>query len=108
VPFRQAEHVRPDEYAAAAAAARMEEDGNVVSRVDLAEGPSVVGYRAQFRVRWLATKLHTFTVVVPVATATLEVLNLTTQQSIDDAKQEKGPAAGAANWRRGSSRVGDK
>jgi hypothetical protein len=89
----QSVQVNADEYVEAAAA-RMDADGSEVSRIQLPVGPAVVGYRAQFKLKWFATKLHAFTVVVPVPAATLDVLTDATQQSLDYAKQTKGKLRG--------------
>jgi hypothetical protein len=82
---------RPD---VEAAGAQMAADGSEVSRIQLSIGPAVVGYRAQFKLRWFATKLHALTVVVAVPAATLDVVTDVTQQSIDYAKQAKGNLRG--------------
>jgi hypothetical protein len=76
------------------AAQRMASDGSAVSQVLLPIGPAVVGYQSQFRLRWIATKLHCFTVVIPVADATGETVRQATEQSIDYAKQTKGSLRG--------------
>ncbi len=83
----------PDEYTAEAAR-RMTTDGSVVSQVQLATGPAVVGYQSKFRLRWFATKLHVFTVVVAVPTVTAETLAQVSQQAVDYAKQTKGKLRG--------------
>jgi hypothetical protein len=85
--------VLPHEYADEAAH-RMAADGSAVSQIVLPIGPAVVGYQSQFRLRWMATKLHVFTVVVPVSLATAETLRGATEQSIDYAKQTKGRLRG--------------
>ena len=85
--------VLPNEYVDEAAH-RMAADGSAVSQVPLPIGPAVVGYQSQFRLRWIATKLHVFTVVVPVSSATAETLREATEQSIDYAKQTKGRLRG--------------
>ncbi|HET6951491.1 MAG TPA: hypothetical protein VFI47_14005 [Acidimicrobiales bacterium] len=82
-----------DEYVHEAAE-RMAADGSSVSQVVLPMGPAVVGYQSRFRLRWMATKLHVFTVVVPVSRATAETLREATEQSIDYAKQTKGSLRG--------------
>lgn len=80
--------VRPQEYVEAAAA-RMAADGNDVSRIQLPLGPAVVGYRSEFRLRWVATKLHAFTLVAPVAAASTAALNDLAEQAIDYAKKTR-------------------
>ena len=87
------ERVRAQEYVEAAAA-RMRADGSEVSHVQLPLGPAVVGYRSEFRLRWVATKLHLFTVVAPAAAATTDVVDRLGEQAIDYAKQAKGRLRG--------------
>jgi hypothetical protein len=43
---------------------RMQSSGAEVSTAQLPRGPALVGVRSQFRLRWMATKLHLLTVVV--------------------------------------------
>lgn len=69
-------------------------DGNDVSLVQLRSGPAVVGYKSKFRWRWLATKVHLFTVVVGVPQATNEVLAALTSQALEYAKTTKGKLRG--------------
>jgi hypothetical protein len=83
----------PSEYVDEAAR-RMAADGSAVSQVVLPLGPAVVGYQSRFRLRWMASKLHVFTVVVPVSRATAETLRGATEQSINYAKQTKGRLRG--------------
>jgi hypothetical protein len=73
---------------------RMAADGSAVSQILLPIGPAVVGYQSQFRLRWIATKLHLFTVVVAVPDATAETLQQATEQSVGYAKQTKGRLRG--------------
>lgn len=83
------QQMQPQDYVEAAAA-RMAADGSEVSRVQLRLGPAVVGYRSEFRLRWAATKMNAFIMVVPVAVATLDVLDDATEQSLGYAKEQKG------------------
>ena len=76
------------------ASERMRADGSSVSVVSLTGGPAVVGYQSRFRLRWMATKLHLFTVVVSVPQATIDVVSSVTAQGIDYAKKTKGKFRG--------------
>jgi hypothetical protein len=69
-------------------------DGNVVSSVQLECGPALVGYQSRFQWKWVATKLHLFTVVVAVPVATSENLAAVTAQATDYAKRTKGKLRG--------------
>ena len=57
-------------------------------------GPALVGYQSKFRLRWFATKLHLFTVVVPAPQATAPLLDDVIRQSIEYAKRTKGRLRG--------------
>lgn len=83
----------PEEYTAEAGRS-MATDGSVVSQVQLAAGPAVVGYQSKFRFRWFATKLHVFTMVVAVPAVTAETLADVSQQALDYAKRTKGKLRG--------------
>jgi hypothetical protein len=76
------------------ASARMTADGSVVSRVDLPLGPSLAGYQSKFRLQWVATKLHLFTVVIPVASVTPDLLAVAEEQCVEYAKRTKGRLRG--------------
>jgi hypothetical protein len=81
------------EYATSVAA-RLTADGFEVSRVDLPAGHAVVGYRSEFRLRWMATKLHALVVVVPLPEVTAEAVGVVTEQAVDYAKRTKGQLRG--------------
>jgi hypothetical protein len=49
---------------------RLERAGVEVSGAQLPRGPALVGLRSQFKLRWMATKVHLLTVVVPTPMAT--------------------------------------
>lgn len=68
--------------------------GYATARYDLAGWQSAVGYRADFRVRWMATKLHLFVCVSSAPVATAEALIAFTHASLEYAKQAKGQARG--------------
>ena len=75
-------------------AAALAADGNTIANVLLPGGPSVVGYQKQFRLRWMATMLHVFTVVVSVPLATPEFLHDVNVEAIAYAKRTKGSLRG--------------
>lgn len=54
----------PDEYVNAIAG-RLQADGVELSTADVGGLRCMIGYRSQFKVQWMATKLHLFTVVAP-------------------------------------------
>jgi hypothetical protein len=62
--------------------------------VPLPGGPALVGYQSKFRFRWVATKLHLFTVVIAVPEVTREILDSVTTQAIDYAKKKRGKLRG--------------
>ena len=47
-------------------AARLAADGCETRGEDWGGTPVLVGYRSDFRLRWIATTLHLFTIVAPV------------------------------------------
>lgn len=75
-------------------AQRLRADGNTVSEITLPGGSAIVGYQSKFRLRWAATKLHLFTVVISVPDATRDVLESVTTQAVDYAKKTKGRLRG--------------
>ena len=83
----------PEEYVEQAAE-RMRADGNDVGPVDLPVGRATVGYRSEFRVRWGATKLHLFIVVLPLPVATGEWLTALGRAAAEYAKATKGQLRG--------------
>jgi hypothetical protein len=73
---------------------RLLADGSEVSTVQLPSGSALVGYRGQFKLAWMATKLHLFTVVVAVPQATASLLYTLTSESAQYAKSTKGALRG--------------
>jgi hypothetical protein len=55
--------LRGDPYASEVIG-RLKADGNTVTAVELGTGPAIVGYQTTFRLRWFATRLHLFTLVI--------------------------------------------
>jgi hypothetical protein len=77
-----------------ATAARLIADGCGVQSEDWNGTPVLVGYRSDFRLRWMATKMHLFTIVAPapiVAPAGMEAFANT---ALDYAQGRKGQLRG--------------
>jgi hypothetical protein len=53
---------------------RLRKDGAAVGTVDVGGFSALTGYRSQFRIAWMATRLHLFVVVAEVPTVTLDAL----------------------------------
>ncbi|BCB76179.1 hypothetical protein GCM10022251_68510 [Phytohabitans flavus] len=77
-----------------ATAARLKADGCEVYTEDWSGTPVLVGYRADFRLRWMATKLHLMTVVGPAASVSQQVLEGFTNGAFDYAQTRKGQFRG--------------
>ncbi len=75
-------------------AERLRADGAAVGTGQLAGGPALVGLKSQFRLRWMATKLHLFTVAVAVPVATGPLLKQFSQDAMEFANQQKGSLRG--------------
>jgi hypothetical protein len=58
----------PEEYVAIVGQ-RLQSAGNTISTAQLPRGEALVGHRSQFRLQWMATKLHLLTVVIAVPRA---------------------------------------
>ena len=86
--------MHPEQYLHLAAQA-MQADGSAVSQVALPGGPALVGYQSEFKLRWMATKLHLFTVMVAVPAATPQGLDALNRDALDHAKRAKGRLRGA-------------
>ena len=50
----------------------------------------LVGHRSQFRMRWLATRLHLFIIAAVAPVVTVETLSRFTEAAMDYARQNKG------------------
>jgi hypothetical protein len=74
--------------------ARMATDGYALTQANFALGAALIGYQHKFRLRWVATKLHLFTIVIPVPVVTLDVVGQATEQSLEYAKRTKGKLRG--------------
>jgi hypothetical protein len=73
---------------------RLQAGGAVVNWQTLAGGPALVGYQARFRLRWMATKLHLFTVVAANASADAASLAQFANDALDFAIRSKGRLRG--------------
>ncbi|MFD7708094.1 levansucrase [Streptomyces sp. NPDC059785] len=69
---------------------RLTADGCSTQWDDWAGVPVLVGRRADFRMRWMATKLHLFTVAAAVPEITVPVVSHFTEQVMKYAKDRKG------------------
>ncbi|MET7940447.1 levansucrase [Streptomyces sp. NPDC005302] len=69
---------------------RLTEDGCATRWEDWAGVPVLVGRRAEFRMSWMATKLHLFTVAAAVPEITVPVVAAFTDQVMQYAKDTKG------------------
>jgi hypothetical protein len=86
----------PEEYQVLVAR-RLQADGAEVTTEHFRGVPAVVGYRSEFRLRWLATRLNLFTVVRPVPVVTPEGLKQYAQEVLDYATSQKGRFRGLQN-----------
>ncbi len=66
-----------------AVADRLQGDGTTVSMELLPRGEALVGYRSQFRLRWMATKVNLFTVVRVSPEVTVSALEDFTNEALD-------------------------
>ncbi|MFF3610278.1 levansucrase [Streptomyces sp. NPDC002580] len=69
---------------------RLTADGCTTRWEDWAGVPVLVGRRAEFRMRWMATKLHLFTVAAAVPEITVPAISAFTDQVMRYAKDTKG------------------
>jgi hypothetical protein len=85
--------VTPDDYILTVRQ-RLEASGASVTTAQLPRGLALVGHRSQFRLRWMATKLHLVTVVVPTASASGAGLEAFAHHALDYANAQKGAFRG--------------
>ena len=78
-------------------ASRLRADGAEVTTESMRELTMLVGYRAQFRLRWFATRLNLFTIVGSVQTVTVAGLEQFAKDAIDYAIARKGQFRGLQN-----------
>jgi hypothetical protein len=79
----------PEDYLALVDA-RLRADGAAVTTEQLPNEQALVGYRSQFRLRWMATKLNLFTIVISTPVATDQELKQFSSDVLDFAAQQKG------------------
>ena len=89
----QPDAMQPDAFLAGVAE-RLRADGAVVDRQLLAGGPVLVGYRTQFRLRWMATKLHLFTVVATADVADAPALERLSHDALEFGIHARGQLRG--------------
>lgn len=77
-----------------AAAARLAADGCTVQAEDWSGARVIVGYRGDFKVRWMATKLHLITAVAPAPVVRAKDIELFTNAVMDYALARKGEFRG--------------
>jgi hypothetical protein len=78
-------------------ASRLRADGAEVTTESIRDLTTLVGYRAQFRMRWMATRVNLFTIVGTVPLVTVAGLERFTNDAIDYAISQKGKFRGLQN-----------
>lgn len=86
----------PDEYLKIVVD-RLHADGAEVTTEQIGGFSAVVGYRSKFRWRWIATRLHLFTIVVHEPVITAEGLAQFSEDALDYATSQKGTFRGIQN-----------
>jgi hypothetical protein len=86
----------PEEYLNLVAE-RLQADGAEVTTEYFRGVPAVVGYRPQFKLRWMATRLNLFTVVLPTERVTPAGLKQFSEEALDFATSQKGRFRGVQN-----------
>jgi len=74
--------------------ARMTANGYEVTRMEIGGLPSLVGYKSEFRLRWMATQLHLYVFVAPISYVTPEWLEHYTRVALAYADRAKGATRG--------------
>jgi hypothetical protein len=77
-----------------ATAARLASDGCQVGTEDWSGTQVLIGYRSDFRLRWMATKLHLFTIVAPATAVAAGAIEAFTNSTMDYALGRKGAMRG--------------
>lgn len=75
-------------------AARLAADGCEVRTEDWSGTRVLVGYRSDFRLRWIATKLHLFTIALPMPEVTVSAIETFANSAMDYALARKGQLRG--------------
>src|SRR5664280_1133983 len=78
-------------------ASRLRADGAEVTTESIRDLTTLVGYRSQFRLRWMATHVHLFTIVGSVPLVTVAGLERFTNDAIDYAISQKSRYRGLQN-----------
>lgn len=86
----------PEEYLSLVAE-RLQADGATVTSEKFRGVPAVVGYRPEFRLRWMATRLNLFTVVRPESVVTPAGLKAFAEDALNYAISQKGRFRGLQN-----------
>jgi hypothetical protein len=86
----------PEEYTRAVSE-RLSSDGAQVGTVPFRGGPALVGYRPQFRLRWMAVRLNLFTVVVSQPVVSAAALEEFSVEALTYALGRKGDFRGLQN-----------
>ncbi|MEU6203134.1 levansucrase [Micromonospora musae] len=73
---------------------RLRADGCEVKTEDWGGLPVLVGYRADFKLRWMATKLHLFTIAAPATSITASAIQAFTTSAFDYVLARKGQLRG--------------
>ncbi|WP_433118894.1 levansucrase [Micromonospora sp. CA-246542] len=76
---------------------RLRADGCEVRTEDWGGTPVLIGYRGDFRMRWMATKLHLFTIAAPTMRVTADVLEAFSTSAMDYVLARKGQLRGFQN-----------
>ncbi|MER7457913.1 levansucrase [Micromonospora sp. NPDC126480] len=76
---------------------RLQGDGCEVKTEDWGGVPVLVGYRSDFKLRWMATKLHLFTIAAPAALITASAVETFTNSALDYVLARKGQLRGLQN-----------
>jgi hypothetical protein len=77
-----------------ATGARLAADGCDIRFEDWNGTPVLVGYRSDFRLRWMATKMRLFTIVGPASTVAPATLEAFANAALDYAQVRKGQLRG--------------
>ncbi|MGC5288695.1 levansucrase [Micromonospora sp. DT231] len=76
---------------------RLRADGCEVRTEDWGGVPVLIGHRGDFRMRWMATKLHLFTVAAPATVVTADALREFSATAMDYVLARKGQLRGFQN-----------
>lgn len=77
-----------------ATARRLQDDGCELRTEDWGGVPVLVGYRADFKLRWMATKLHLFTIAAPATQITGSTIESFANSALNYAVARKGQLRG--------------